>query len=202
MNKKKILFISGIVLLILLFFMCGNTFAKYLTTYKTSANLQIAKWKVTQDFLINGKSSKTENFDLITTYDPTTLVNGKIAPGTSGTFGVNIDASETETGINYDVIFKQTSGTKPQNLVFTYNGKTYKELTDLSKAIKGNIPADETNKILNLIIGWEWKYETVDEQSKNSTTGDTQDTTDGQNISQFGFDVTITCTQDLPKKIS
>ena len=88
MNKKKILFISGIVLLILLSFMCGNTFAKYLTTYKTSADLQIAKWKVTQDFLINGKSSKTENFDLITTYDPTTLVNGKIAPGTSGTFGV------------------------------------------------------------------------------------------------------------------
>ena len=33
MNKKKILFISGIVLLILLSFMCGNTFAKYLTTY-------------------------------------------------------------------------------------------------------------------------------------------------------------------------
>lgn len=201
MNKKKILTTTGIVLLILLSFMCGNTFAKYLTTYQTSANLQVAKWKVTQDFLINGKSSKTENFDLITTYDPTTLVNGKIAPGTSGTFGINIDASETETGINYEVKFNKTSGMKPENLIFTYNDETYNNFEELSKVLKGNIPANETNKILNLVIGWNWKYETIDETSSSSV-GDIQDTTDGQNISQFGFDVTITCTQDLPKKIS
>lgn len=206
MNKKNVLISTGIILLVVLSFLSGNTFAKYISNYKTSASLKIAKWSVTEDFLINGKSSTKEDFNLITTYDNSTLVNGKIAPGTSGKFQIEIDASGTETGVDYNVQFDKISDRKPENLVFTYNDKVY-TLKELEEVLKGNIPANQENKVLNLEIGWVWAYETFEEivtdngTEQSSKSGDILDTEAGQEISNFGFDVIITCTQTIPKEI-
>lgn len=199
MNKKRIIAISAIITTIILSFLTGSTFAKYLTEYKTTASLQIARWSVSEDFLVNGVSKKSENINLATTYNPETLVNGKIAPGTSGTFGVQIDATGTETGINYEIKIDRILGAIIHNLVFIYNDNTYSSLSELSNALSGNIPADADNKIVNLEIGWCWPYETIVHESSKS--GDGQDTLDGSTIynSKYSFDITITCTQDIPK---
>lgn len=199
MNKKRIIAVFIIIALIILSFLTGSTFAKYLTEYRTTASLQIARWSVSEDFLVNGVSKKSENINLATTYNPATLVNGKIAPGTSGTFGVQIDATGTETGINYEIKIDKILGATINNLVFTYNNNTYSNLSELSNAVSGNIPADADNKIVNLEIGWCWPYETL--VNGNSASGDEQDTLDGSTIynSKYSFDITITCTQDIPK---
>ncbi|MCI8486290.1 MAG: hypothetical protein HFJ20_04215 [Clostridia bacterium] len=199
MNRKRIIAISAIIALIILSFLTGTTFAKYLTEYKTTGSLQIARWSVSENFLVNGVSKTSENINLATTYNPKTLVNGKIAPGTSGTFGVQIDATGTETGINYEIKFDRILGAIINNLVFIYNNNTYSNLSELSNAVSGNIPADADNKIVNLEIGWCWPYETL--VNGNSANGDEQDTLDGSTIynSKYSFDVTITCTQDIPK---
>ncbi len=199
MNKKRIIAVFTIIALIILSFLTGSTFAKYLTEYKTTASLQIARWSISEDFLVNGVSKKSDNINLATTYNPETLVNGKIAPGTSGTFGVQIDATGTETGINYEIKFDRILGAIINNLVFTYNNNTYSNLSELSNVISGNIAANAENKIVNLEIGWCWPYETVVNGSSHD--GDSQDTLDGSTIynSKYSFDVTITCTQDIPK---
>lgn len=190
MNKKKILTSAVIITLIAISFLGGNTFAKYITAYKTSASLEVAKWSVSEDFLLNGVSNTSKNVKLATTYSPDSLVDGKIAPGTTGSFGATIDATGTETGVDYKITFDNISGTKPENLVFIYNDKSYSSLSTLSSAISGNIAANADNKILNLEIIWSWPYETEG--------GDIQDTTDGQNLSNYSFDITITCTQEVP----
>ncbi len=199
MNKKKIISIFTIIVLIILSFLTGSTFAKYLTEYKTTASLQIARWSVSEEFLVNGVSNESQKINLATTYNPETLVNGKIAPGTSGTFGVQIDATGTETGINYEIKFDRILGAIINNLVFTYNNNTYSNLSELSNIISGKIAANAENKIVNLEIGWCWPYETVENGSFHD--GDIQDTLDGSTIynSKYSFDVTITCTQDIPK---
>lgn len=135
MNKKKIISIFTIIVLIILSFLTGSTFAKYLTEYKTTASLQIARWSVSEEFLVNGVSNESQKINLATTYNPETLVNGKIAPGTSGTFGVQIDATGTETGINYEIKFDRILGAIINNLVFTYNNNTYSNLSELSNII-------------------------------------------------------------------
>ena len=70
---------------------------------------------------------------------------------------------------------------------------------ELSNIISGKIAANAENKIVNLEIGWCWPYETVENGSFHD--GDIQDTLDGSTIynSKYSFDVTITCTQDIPK---
>ena len=199
MNKKRVIAVFVIIALIILSFLTGSTFAKYLTEYKTTASLQIARWSVSEDFLVNGVSNESQKINLATTYNPETLVNGKIAPGTSGTFGVQIDATGTETGINYEIKFDRILGAIINNLVFTYNNNTYSNLSELSNIISGNIAANAENKIVNLEIGWCWPYETL--VNGSSANGDEQDTLDGSTIynSKYSFDVTITCTQDIPK---
>lgn len=198
MNKKKMLVIALIIALTSISFFSGSTFAKYLTSYNASASLDVAKWSVTEEFLVNGKSAISENIKLATTYSPKTLVDGKIAPGTNGSFGVKIDATGTETGLSYQIKFSNITGTKPENLVFRYNNKYYSDLASLSEAInkKAIIEANATNKILNILIVWSWPYETLD--SKTSKPKDAQDTLDGQNSLDYSFDITITCTQNMP----
>ena len=180
MNKKRVIAVFVIIALIILSFLTGSTFAKYLTEYKTTASLQIARWSVSEDFLVNGVSNESQKINLATTYNPETLVNGKIAPGTSGTFGVQIDATGTETGINYEIKFDRILGAIINNLVFTYNNNTYSNLSELSNIISGNIAANAENKIVNLEIGWCWPYETVENGSFHD--GDIQDTLDGSTI--------------------
>ncbi len=176
MNKKKVLSTVIIITLIIVSFCSGNTFAKYLNEYKTSGSLDVAKWSVTEEFIVNGQSSTSKNISLATNYNPSTLVNGKIAPGTEGTFGVKIDATGTETGINYEVKFKDISGTKPDNLVYSYKEKNYSTLSELSEALSGNISADNDNKIVNLEITWFWPYQTLN--LSNLKMDDAQDTLD------------------------
>ena len=193
MNIKRIIATIVIIALVILSFLTGSTFAKYLTKSKTVASLQIARWSVSQNFLVNGVSDTSEKINLATTYNPETLVNGKVAPGTSG------DATGTETGINYEIKFDRILGAIINNLVFIYNNNTYSNLSELSNALSGNIPADAENKIIDLEIGWCWPYETL--VNGNSEAGDKKDTLDGSTIynSKYSFDITITCTQDIPR---
>lgn len=179
MNKKNLLAYTVIVVLVLISFLGGTTFAKYLTEHSTSASLKVAKWAVTENFLVNGSSTTSESINLAKTYNPETLSNEKIAPGTSGSFGVEIDASGTETGVIYQVEFDNITGTKPENLEFTYNNNKYSDLTKLSKALTGTIAANADTKVLNLEIEWSWVYDSLN--ANKIDTRDTQDTLDRSN---------------------
>ncbi len=199
MNKKRIISIVAIIALVTLSFFTGSTFAKYLTKHKTVASFQVARWSVSEKFLVNGVSNTSEEISLATTYNPETLVNGKVAPGTSGTFGIEIDATGTETGIDYEIKFGTALGPIIGNLVFIYDGKSYSSLSELSNDLTGNIAANAEDKIVSLEIGWCWPYETLSNGS--SVQGDIQDTLDAKSIynSPYSFDVTIICTQVTPR---
>lgn len=201
MNKKKIILTVIMIVLVILSFFSGNTFAKYLTTKKTTGSFEVAKWSVTEDFLVNGVSSNTSTVSLAKTYEPTSLVNGKMAPGTSGEFSIIIDTTGTETGIDFIVTIDNFKGSAIDNLVFTCNNKPCTDFTTKSIVASGNIITEPNgcNEIITLDFGWSWPYETLDGNS--SKIGDEKDTYIGENLSNYSFDVTITCTQTTPKEI-
>lgn len=161
MSKKRLFAIAMVITLVVLSFFSGSTFAKYLNEYKTTASFDVARWSVTEQFLVNGKSSTSTNVNLFQNCNSSTLSNGKIAPGTEGTFKITIDANGTETGVNYKVNFGNFIGEKPDNLIFIYNQQKYLSLVELSKVLSGNIPADAIRKDCNLEIAWSWPYETL-----------------------------------------
>ena len=199
MNSKKVMIGILLVSIILFTFFGRTTLAKYLSSNSKSASMQVARWNITNSFLVNGNAVTTTPINLATTYDAKTLTSGKIAPGTSGTFGITINGTGTETGIDYKITFTNISDLVIENLTYTYKNKIYHNLASLQNELKGTIAANAQTKTVTFEIGWSWPYETLD-SNKSSKAGDAKDLEVGESASTLSFDVNIICTQVSPKQ--
>ena len=191
-KKKKILITLALLAIILLAFIGGQAYAKYVSEVRGEGVAQVATW----NFKVNGQSEQVEEINLASTCNNETLVNNKIAPGTSGSFDIKVDATGSEVGINYNIAFTEEES-KPQNLKFKYNDIEYNSIKDLEKDLSGTINANDEDKVRTLNIGWKWDYETgsnPEEISKN----DLVDTQNAEEIQNYTFDVIITGTQVEP----
>ena len=143
-----------------------------------------------------------QEIELLSTYNNETLVDNKIAPGTTGKFNIIVDATGSEVGANYIVQIKSNSK-KPQNLKFVYDGKKYdidneKEAQELADSISGIITANDENKQRTITIGWVWEYQTgntEDEKLQN----DLIDTKDSKEIQDYTFTVSVIGNQVQPE---
>lgn len=190
---KKILL--GIVLLgILISTLLGFTYAKYISQVTGNGQFDVAKWS----FKVNGETQELATINLTDTYNEETLVNGKIAPGTSGSFDLVVDATGSEVGVEYKVDF-QNETNKPTNLKFKYEDKTFNNIEEYEQYFTDIINADDANKTRTLTVNWEWPYETgtADEIAQN----DKIDTQEGINALDYTFDVVVTGTQVIPEKV-
>lgn len=192
MSKKKKITVIVCSILVLIAIIGGHTFSKYVTEVKGEGIADIAKWS----FNVNGNTSTIQTINIVNTYDESTLVNGKIAPGTKGSFDIIVDATESEVGIDYKVEFENENN-KPTNLIFYYKEQKYTSLAELQKELKGTIKADEETKIITLKISWEWKYETG-ENEESIKNNDKIDTNEGKTLQNYKFNVNVIGTQVQP----
>ncbi len=120
--------------------------------------------------------------DLMDTVDSKTLVHEKIAPGTRGSFNINVTSNQN---ISYKIKF-ESNNEKPKYLVFykENSDKKYQNIEDLQNELDGYINAKEEQKVK---INWEWQYET----KEDNILQDTQDTNDAQNIRSYSFDIYV-----------
>lgn len=132
-------------------------------------------------FKVSFKSIDIKQIDLIKTVNKNTYVNEKIAPGTSGSFNILLEANKNS---KYKINFISVNE-KPQNLHF----KALKDkeeivkadtLEKLSEKLEGNINKKESIKIE---IQWYWDFE------NNKTNSDIQDTEDSKKIKRYQFNL-------------
>ena len=194
MNKKKTaLLVICAILAIILSFMIGKTFAKYVSEVKGAGTAEIANLV----FIVNGKEDVVQNVNLLSTYHNETLINNKVAPGTSGSFNIVVDATGSEVGVDYAIEFLNESQ-KPQNLIFIYEDKPYTTIQDLEKDLSGTINANDENKIRNVTINWEWQYETG-ENANEIDQNDIIDTNNAKQLENYTFDIHVKGTQVMPE---
>lgn len=161
----------------------GSTYAKYTETVSGDGTATVAKWDFTTD---NAISNLTINFT--NSYDATTLVAGKIAPGTSGSFAISVKNTNTETGVNFTIALGTVTNI-PTNLKFYKDSTFSTQITPGTDTITGQLAAKDGTG-LSVPIYWKWEYETTD--------GDDEDTTDGKAATVLTIPVTITGTQVPP----
>ena len=125
---------------------------------------------------ISTKKQITKEMSLFSNLNDQMNWNKIIYPGTKGEFSIKLYGQEK---LQYEVTFK-SKNQKPENLVFKQNGKEYETLEKLGENLKGNLQKGE---IKNIVIEWEWKYETNEKQ-------DFQDTKDGKEIREYNFEIT------------
>ena len=125
---------------------------------------------------ISTKKQITKEMSLFSNLNDQMNWNKIIYPGTKGKFSIKLYGQEK---LQYEVTFK-SKNQKPRNLVFKQNGKEYETLEKLGEDLKGNLQKGE---IKNIVIEWEWKYETNDKQH-------VQETKDGKEIREYNFEIT------------
>ena len=193
-KKKKIILAIAILAITLLAFVGGQAYAKYITEVKGEGIAEVATW----NFKVNGQKEQVQSINLISTCNNETLVNNKIAPGTSGSFNIIVDGTGSEVGINYNIAFKDEAN-KPKNLKFIYENVEYNSIQELENNLSGTIYANDENKTKTLNIAWEWKYETGTDTTEIAS-NDLLDTKDAQEIQNYTFSVSVTGTQIEPSK--
>ena len=192
-KKKTVLLVICILLAIILSFIGGKTFSKYVSEVKGTGTAEIANWV----FKVNGKEDVVQNVNLLSTYNNETLINNKVAPGTSGSFNIVVDATGTEVGVDYRIQFLNESE-KPQNLIFTYDDQQYTTIQDLEKDLSGTINANDENKTRTITINWEWQYETGENENEINQ-NDKIDTNNAKQLENYTFDIYVTGTQVMPQ---
>lgn len=159
----------------------GYTYARYMSQEKGTGNADIANWA----FQIDKNGEQTKNVTLRNTVSKQTLVNGKIAPGTSGEFSITLDATGSEVGVDYTLSFVDEIN-KPENIIFTYNGKEYKSLNEIG-SIKGNI-GTKNDRTATILIKWTWLYQTGSTDIEKAE-NDIKDTKAGTSLLDYSFNI-------------
>lgn len=171
----------------------GITYSKYTNVVSGDGETQVAKWS----FKVNSETEEFATIRLADTYDASTLTNGKIAPGSKGSFDLEIDATEAEVGVKYVVDFEEETN-KPTNLIFKSGSKSTSTIEELEDVLTDTINADDENRTRTLTVEWEWPYET--ENNGGIAQNDEIDTEDGLNALEYTFGVKVTGTQVIPTK--
>lgn len=192
-KKKKAVIALCILVVILVAFIGGQAYAKYISQVRGNGIAEIATWS----FKVNGEKEQVQEIRLASTCNNQTLVNNKIAPGTSGSFNIKIDATGSDVGINYNITFAQEEN-KPQNLKFVYGGIEYSSIKELEGKLSGMIEANERDKTRTINVRWQWDYETGRDPSQISE-NDIVDTKDATNVANYTFQVIVTGTQIQPQ---
>ena len=126
MKKSRKIILAVIALaIILMSFVGGQVYAKYMSKVEGHGTAEVANW----NFKVNEKEEQLQAISLNSTINNKTVSNNKIAPGTQGSFQIKLDATGAEVGIDYIVRFENESN-KPTNLKFKYD--------------KGNVLLDAT----------------------------------------------------------
>lgn len=215
--KKKNAGLTALIALLLIVTTVAScigiyAWARYISSRDGNATAPVAKW----NFNVNLKRGdnrvalSSEAIDLATTQTEasTHVANGKIAPGTSGQFQIEIDSSNTEVDFEYEVTIALANC--PRNITFkrvdtagtettlsaggaentlTRSGLTFKKYVTNSE--------NQTNGVRLETIKWDWPY-----SDENDAEYDTRDNADQNaiNASQEGkviMNITVTGTEML-----
>ena len=186
-NKKKIGGILLLISLILVIFLAGYTFARYYKSINaggTTAN--IARWSF---------GSKNEKAII-------NLSEEKIAPGSSGQFEIEVDATNSEVDVDYEILVSEENNI-PTNMKFYAKTKdekgavisTTEEMSSFTELaannLKGTIPVEANNQKRSIVVYWNWEF-----NENDTTTVDSDDATlsldeNGKSNLECGFNIEI-----------
>ena len=192
--------------------------SKYTANINGNANAAVAKWNFNLS-LKSGSTTVTANqtLNLATTQYETSshIADGKIAPGTSGTFDIEIDTLGTEVSMLYDVTIGMTNC--PRNITFSKKGPGESSFTVISPMQTGDtnertrtisfskyltlndVTTANTNDTTFVeTIKWEWPYELTSGTDDEKTAYDNRDKADSGITATLNITATGTEVMNTP----
>ena len=153
-NLKYKIILFGIFLMLIISLVVVDTFALFETNAESTNNMEIGKWKI---LLNNNDISlvKTISLNNFTYNNGVHTENNYFAPGSSASFDVVIDATQSDVSMEYDLEIDTSSISDYPNINFTIlNVGTNEMLT--SSNYNGIIYLNDQNRVITLRIAVVW----------------------------------------------
>ena len=170
-NSRKIKLIIIIVMIIAIIGLIGYAFARYITRLNGTTTADIAKWS----FKVNGSTNQNFVIDLANTRTGVTqeaeVQEGYIGPGTAGAFEIELDATDSEVSLEYDInlnVDYTNNEAFPKNLIFYSDSTMQNAIYHDNGGIKlnGFIGWNDNSQVQTKTIYWMWSYETGSTQTE------------------------------------
>lgn len=102
---KKVWILSALMMLIFTFYQIRNSYAKYLTEANGQTQKSIGTWlvKVNGTNIATGTEKQKFEINQLQYNSNDYVLQGKIAPGLMGYFDIEIDATEADVAVVYDI---------------------------------------------------------------------------------------------------
>ena len=171
-KNKKILFFIILILLLIISLIIINTYAKYLSSASSSANVSIAKWNIK----VNEITIKDQT-DISSTIIPVfpgneNIASGIIAPTAEWYFDLMIDIQDVDVSFNYKITSSVAENSPVKDFVITGysvdDGPKIEFQPDDEKSISEDILLDSgiKNRKIRIYIKW------VDDESQTMDNSD------------------------------
>lgn len=172
-NKLGKFAVFVLLITIIAVILVANTYAKYITSKDLEAVATVAKWSIK----LGGKDITTQNeavtFDLFTTVkdtdgsDETDVSANRIAPGTQGSFDVELE-NASEVTAKYTVTFESQNTSNIPVEFSVDGGKTWK--TDIKELTLTDVleAGAKTSTTESPKISWRWVFERGTEDSEKT----------------------------------
>ena len=192
-NKKILFFIIILIFLLIISFIIVDTYAKYLSSASSSANVSIAKWNIK----VNNVTIK-DNTDISSTITPVfpgneNIASNIIAPTAEGYFDLELDIQDVDVSFNYTITstVAENSSVKDFSIVgySIDNGPKIEFQTNDEKTISEDILLNDDiqNRKIRIYIKW------IDDDSQTMDNAD--DTLAAVSNNPAIFNVTINFSQ-------
>ena len=184
-TNKTIFIVGGILIAIVLVCVVGYTYSRYTSQAKGTATAKVANWAIQvndTDIVQNAEFTLDDSY--ITWSDSEYVEDGYIAPGSTGTMRIRIDASGSQVAVRYTVTiddsaldsYSQIKITKVNNQ--PVSGDTYSGVIALADV--------DTPVEIPIEITW-----------TNADGTNASDTTIGSTVDTLEIPITVTAEQYL-----
>ena len=163
-------FILIFIFLILLFTLVTiDTYALFETNASGEKNMSIGKWKIKVD---GTDISLLESITLddFTYSESSHTQSGYFAPGMSAVFDVEIDASEADVSVEYDLTVDDTLLEDYPNMQFSVSNLNSAEVVS-GTHFTGVIGVNDTNRVVTLRITLVWDNQVEYDESDTTLNG-------------------------------
>ena len=194
-NKKKLIGVLLLITLIAVIFIAGYTFARYYKSIDAgNGYASIARW----------------SFGSKNTEASISLSNEKIAPGSSGQFEIEVDATNSEVDVEYDISVSDEKNI-PTNMKF-YAVTTDEKGGEISRTneyssfetlarekLSGIIPVEKNNQKRLVTVYWNWDFNENDISPVDSNDATLSYDAEGNSSLDCGFNIEIIGKQVKPQ---
>ena len=139
----------------------GGTLAKYTTTVSGTGSAIVAKWAPSFKTRANGDTFQDSiDVKLTDTTLNNKVVSGRVAPGTDGSFAVEVSRGDTEVEFTYSVSISDVENC-PANLKFYSDSNCTIPLPEVDRVytLLGDKKMGLTDNAETMIVYWKWAYE-------------------------------------------